>query len=46
MIVAGGEMCDDGNSNPFDSCHNCAFSCDSFCDLCNMGVCVKCKSGF
>ncbi|CAD8105195.1 unnamed protein product [Paramecium sonneborni] len=46
QIVAGAEMCDDGNDNPFDGCNMCANSCDSFCDLCIFGVCTKCKSGF
>ena len=36
-------MCDDGNNDPFDGCINCAYSCDSFCDLCIFGVCTKCK---
>ncbi|CAD8071487.1 unnamed protein product [Paramecium sonneborni] len=46
LIPAGGETCDDGNNDPFDGCNNCAYSCDSFCDLCIMGVCTKCKQGF
>ncbi|CAD8156620.1 unnamed protein product [Paramecium pentaurelia] len=46
LIIAGEEMCDDGNNDPFDGCINCAYSCDSFCDLCIFGVCTKCKSGF
>ncbi|CAK71463.1 unnamed protein product (macronuclear) [Paramecium tetraurelia] len=46
QIVAGGEMCDDGNNNPFDGCNSCAYSCDSFCALCIFGICTKCKSGF
>ncbi|CAD8090863.1 unnamed protein product [Paramecium sonneborni] len=46
LIVAGGEICDDGNNNPFDGCNNCNYSCDSFCDLCIKGICTKCKQGF
>ncbi|CAD8157585.1 unnamed protein product [Paramecium pentaurelia] len=46
LIVAGGEMCDDGNNIPFDGCNSCAYSCDSFCDLCILGICTKCKQGF
>ncbi|CAD8130254.1 unnamed protein product [Paramecium sonneborni] len=51
LIVAGAEMCDDGNDNPIDGCNMCA----NLCDLCIFGVCIsaqfsiintKCKSEF
>ncbi|CAD8104762.1 unnamed protein product [Paramecium sonneborni] len=46
-IVANlAEMCDDGNANPFDGCHQCQFSCDQFCHTCHNSLCIFCQIGY
>lgn len=42
FLVVSGEDCDDGNSNPFDGCHNCKYGCDEFCKECLEGNCFDC----
>ncbi|CAK71225.1 unnamed protein product (macronuclear) [Paramecium tetraurelia] len=40
------EICDDGNSNPYDGCHNCQFSCPLNCILCTYGTCKECEKSY
>ncbi|CAD8085417.1 unnamed protein product [Paramecium sonneborni] len=46
QLVVDGEDCDDGNSNPFDGCDNCNYSCDFGCNICVRGICEDCNIGF
>ncbi|CAD8126709.1 unnamed protein product [Paramecium sonneborni] len=36
------EECDDGNSIPYDGCHQCKYSCPNFCKQCEKGKCIEC----
>ncbi|CAD8166551.1 unnamed protein product [Paramecium octaurelia] len=40
------EVCDDGNSIPYDGCHNCQFSCPLNCILCVFGICQECEQSY
>ncbi|CAD8166565.1 unnamed protein product [Paramecium octaurelia] len=40
------EVCDDGNSIPYDGCHNCQFSCPLNCILCVFGTCQECQQSY
>ncbi|CAD8046389.1 unnamed protein product [Paramecium sonneborni] len=41
-IVQETEECDDGNSIPFDGCHNCQYNCVQGCSNCIKGICLNC----
>ncbi|CAK78608.1 unnamed protein product (macronuclear) [Paramecium tetraurelia] len=43
-IVQQTEECDDGNSIPFDGCHNCQYNCVEGCSNCVKGICLYCYS--
>ncbi|CAD8061954.1 unnamed protein product [Paramecium sonneborni] len=45
-IVVDGEDCDDGNLDPFDTCHQCIYQCQSECLQCKEGYCLFCIDGF
>ncbi|CAD8166523.1 unnamed protein product [Paramecium octaurelia] len=40
------EVCDDGNSLPYDGCHNCQFSCPLNCIFCVFGTCQQCEQSY
>ncbi|CAK83110.1 unnamed protein product, partial (macronuclear) [Paramecium tetraurelia] len=40
------EVCDDGNSIPYDGCHDCQFSCPLNCILCVYGTCKECEKSY
>ncbi|CAD8138090.1 unnamed protein product [Paramecium pentaurelia] len=42
QIVQQTEECDDGNSIPFDGCHNCQYECVDGCSNCVKGICLNC----
>lgn len=46
MIVIEHEECDDGNTEDFDGCYECAFKCVERCETCEEGTCVSCITGY
>ncbi|CAK68196.1 unnamed protein product (macronuclear) [Paramecium tetraurelia] len=40
LIIQGQEDCDDGNTEAYDGCFNCKFSCAKNCKYCVFGECL------
>ncbi|CAD8127669.1 unnamed protein product [Paramecium sonneborni] len=45
-ILAGNEQCEDGNTNKYDGCYQCQYSCSQNCSDCLNGICLICNLGF
>ncbi|CAD8120360.1 unnamed protein product [Paramecium sonneborni] len=46
QIITQLEECDDGNTIPYDGCHQCFYSCPLFCLQCIFGQCFQCDSQY
>ncbi|CAD8151514.1 unnamed protein product [Paramecium pentaurelia] len=46
QIITNLEECDDGNTIPYDGCHQCSYSCPLNCLQCRFGYCLQCDSQF
>ncbi|CAK68064.1 unnamed protein product (macronuclear) [Paramecium tetraurelia] len=40
------KKCDDGNTYPYDGCHQCKYSCQQDCLICQFGYCLKWKTSY
>ncbi|CAD8190136.1 unnamed protein product [Paramecium octaurelia] len=45
-IIAGNEQCEDNNTQEYDGCYLCKFSCPINCYECFEGTCINCNIGF
>ncbi|CAD8120180.1 unnamed protein product [Paramecium sonneborni] len=45
-LIVGNEQCDDGNQIEQDGCFLSQFQCQNFCEQCQMGLCLKCQTGY
>ncbi|CAD8212977.1 unnamed protein product [Paramecium octaurelia] len=45
-IITYFEECDDGNTYPYDGCHQCKYSCQQDCLICQFGYCLKWKTSY
>ncbi|CAD8162503.1 unnamed protein product [Paramecium octaurelia] len=45
-IIAGNEQCEDNNTQEYDGCYLCKFSCPLNCYECIDGTCFNCNIGF
>ncbi|CAD8129340.1 unnamed protein product [Paramecium sonneborni] len=43
LLVAKEEDCDDGNTQPYDGCFDCKYSCPENCNDCYQGICLECN---
>ncbi|CAD8108627.1 unnamed protein product [Paramecium sonneborni] len=46
ILITGLEECEDDNDQPYDGCYQCKFSCIQNCDICHLGLCKKCNTGY
>ncbi|CAK87295.1 unnamed protein product, partial (macronuclear) [Paramecium tetraurelia] len=45
-IIAGNEQCEDNNTQEYDGCYQCKFSCPLNCYECIDGICINCNIGY
>ncbi|CAD8211300.1 unnamed protein product [Paramecium octaurelia] len=45
-IITYFEECDDGNTYPYDGCHQCKYSCQEDCLICEFGYCLNWKTSY